>query len=174
MFSIKKVPLPMNTLLDRYSIDGAYVDCYSTEVPGGVSLPEFIFAFYTTSLFKLERWILKRIVSKPSTDALAKLLADGKIEVFAAWHVEDRSENELLMCDFVDRTRSWFMVVPADATSGARTRLYFGSAVVPIRNFKTGKPSLGWVYRLLLGFHKIYSVLLLHSAASRVQRGIRR
>ena len=53
------------------------------------------------------------------------------IEKFAAWHVENRSENEILMCDFRGRTRSWLMVAPVSTVSDARTRLYFGSAVVP-------------------------------------------
>lgn len=156
-------------MLEKYLIPGAYVDCYSAEVPGQVSLSKFVFAFYTTSLFKLERYILTFSVSKPSTDQQARQLADGDIRSFAAWQVENRGDNELLMCDFVGRTRSWLMIVPMRATGGARTCLYFGSAVVPVRNLKTGEISLGLVYRSLLGFHKIYSVLLLYSAVSRLR-----
>lgn len=170
MFSIKKCPVPANTMLDRYSISGAYVDCYSTDVPGQVSFSKFISVFYTTLLFKLERLILQLLVSRPSTDIQARQLAAGDIESFAAWHVENRSENEILMCDFRGRTRSWLMVVPVNTASVARTRLYFGSAVVPIRNLKTGKLSLGLVFQALLGFHKIYSVLLLYFASSSIKR----
>ena len=145
------------------------MDCYWTEFTGQVSFSEFVFAFYTTFLFKLERYILKFSVSKPSTDQQARQLADGKIRSFAAWQVENRGDNELLMCDFVGRTRSWLMAVPVHTTGDTRTRLYFGSAVVPVRNLKTGDLSLGLVYQGLLGFHKIYSVLLLYSAASRLR-----
>jgi hypothetical protein len=161
MFSIKKCPVPLNTFLHSYGANGAYADCYSTEIPYQRSFPEFIFAFYTTPLFKLERFLLTWIVSKPSTDEQVRELADCKIESFAAWRVENRSENEILMCDYQGRTRSWLMAVPVGDT---HTRLYFGSAVVPIRNLKTGARSFGVVFQALLGFHRVYSLLLLYSA----------
>jgi len=170
MFSIEKCIVPDNSLLHKYSMDGAYVDCYSTEIHRKVSFPDFVFAFYTTHLFKLERIILKFTVSRPSTDFQAKQLAYDEVEKFAAWHVEKRNENEILMCDLVGRTRSWLMVAPLDTASNARTRLYFGSAIVPTRNWKTGELSLGFVFQALLGFHKIYSRLLLYSAMSRIRR----
>ena len=169
MFSIEKCIVPGNALLANYSMNRTYTDCYATEIPGRISLAEFIFAFYTTFIFKLERLILKWVTAKPSTNAQARQLADGNIERFAAWHVEDRSENEILMCDFRGRTRSWLMVTPVNTVSGARTRLYFGSAVVPIQKSKTGKLSLGFGFQALLGFHKVYSVLLLYSAKSRIK-----
>jgi hypothetical protein len=163
MLLIGKCTIPADTLLDKYSsVVGAYLDCYLTEIPRQVMFPEFIFAFYTTPLFKLERLILKFTVSKPSTDAQARQLADGISGTFAAWTVEHRGENELLMCDFVRRTRSWFLV----KENGTRTQLYFGTAVVP----KTGRASLEFMYRAMLGFHQIYSVLLLSSARSSLER----
>ena len=167
MFSIEKRPVPPNTLLDKYSTNGTYVDCYSIEVPRQVSLPEFVLAFYTTFLFKLERFILTWTVSKPSSDNEVSHLADGIREKFAAWRVENRSENELLMCDFLGRTRSWFKVIPV---SQACTQLYFGSAISSRQNPKTRKLSLGFGFRMLLGFHQIYSILLLHSARSRIRQ----
>lgn len=170
MLSVQKCPVPASTLLDAYSIPGIYVDCYRTEIPGHVSLPEFIVAFYTTPLFKLERAILERMVSKPSTDVQVRQLADGSLDNFAAWSVERRTENELLLCDFRGRTRSWLMVSPRQAKSGLQTRLYFGSAVTPVRNPGTGQFTLGFAYQGVLGFHKIYSVLLLGSARRRLER----
>lgn len=170
MFSIEKCAIPPNTILSSYLMrDRTYVDCYTTEISGRIAFPEFVFSFYTTLLFKLERFILKWMVSKPSTDAQARQLADGETEKFAAWRVESRSENEILMCDFQERTRSWLMLVPVTTVNGARTRLYFGSAVVPIRNSKTGELSLGFGYQALLGFHRVYSVFLLYSAKSRIK-----
>jgi hypothetical protein len=166
MLSITKCQVPANTMLDKYLKSGAYADCYFTEISQLVSFSEFIFAFYTTPLFKLERLILKFTVSKPSTDAEARQLANGAREGFAAWTVEGRGENELLMCDFLRRTHSWFIVAPVDET---RTRLYFGSAVSSRQDPKTGKLSLGPVFQALLGFHQIYSVLLLYSAKLRIQ-----
>ena len=165
MFDIEKCVVPANALLDAYSMDGNYVDCYTTEVSGQISLAEFIFAFYTTFIFKVERFILQWTVNKPSTDVDARQLAEHAAERFAAWRVENRSESEILMCDFVERTRSWLMVVP----DGTRTRLYFGSAVVPARNSNHEKPTLEFRFRALLGFHKIYSVMLLYFAALRLR-----
>jgi hypothetical protein len=161
MLSIEKCTTPHNALLNKYLANGSYVDCYCTETSNQVSFPEFILAFYTTPLFKLERFILKYTASRPSTDIQAKELADGVATEFAAWYVEGRADDQILMCDFSERTRSWLMVT---AGNNGSTRLYFGSAVVPIRDLKTGKPSLGFVFQALLGFHQVYSVLLLYSA----------
>lgn len=163
MFSIERCPVPANTLLEGYLTRGAYVDAYTTELPGQVTLPQYLFAFYTTPLFRLERLILKLVISRPSTDVQAKAVAEGRIDEFAAWTVEARREDEILMCDLVERTRSWFMVIPAQ---DARTRLYFGSAVVP----KAGRATLELGFRALLRFHQLYSVLLLWSARDNLQR----
>jgi hypothetical protein len=163
MFSIEKCPIPANTLLDEYlSIAGAYVDCYTTDISKLISFPEYIRAFYTTPPFKLERLILKFLISKPSTDLQAKQVANGEIDKFAAWTVEKRSENELLMCDVMGRTRSWLMTT--NVKGG--TKLYFGSAVIP----KAGSESLGFGFQALLRFHQIYSALLLASARSKLTR----
>lgn len=167
MFSIEKTAVPPNSLLETYLKPGFYVDCYSTEFPAMVRLGEFIYAFYTTSLFQLERMILAVSVAKPSTNDQARQLAHGMTDSFAAWNVEQRNETELLMCDFMGRTRSWLMVMPVDAS---RTRLYFGSVVVPVRNARTGQVSLGIGYQALLTFHRIYSVLLLYFAKRNVPR----
>jgi hypothetical protein len=168
--TIKPCPVPDGALLKQYARDGAYTDCYMTDVAGTVTPSEYIAAFYTTPVFKLERLILKYAVSMPSTDDQARRLATGALDTFAAWHVEARGEDQLLMCDFQRRTRSWLMVTPTAGGSGHRTRLYFGSAVVPVKNARTGRLSLGAVFRALLGFHQIYSRVLLHSAKVRLQK----
>ena len=166
MLSIKKCPVPLNTFLHSYGANGAYADCYCTDIPGEVSFPEFIFAFYTSPLFKLERWILAWTVSRQSTDKQARELAACQRETFSAWQVEHRSESEILMCDYKGLTRSWLSVVHVGES---RTRLHFGSAVVPRQNTKTGQPSFGFVFRVLLGFHRIYSILLLFAARSNLK-----
>lgn len=169
MFSIESCPLPDDALLDKYVRSGAYTDCYRTEVCGHVTHAQFVGAFYTTLIFKLERMILKLAVSKPSSDAQARQLANGTIDSFAAWHVENRCENQLLMADFQGRTRSWFMVMHAGSENNRKTRLYFGSAVIPVQNETTSSGSIGSGFRALLGFHKIYSEILLYSARSRLE-----
>jgi len=169
MFSIEPCDIPCDALLGKYIDEGTYTDCYRVEIPRTVTYAQYVVAFYTTLIFKLERLILKLAVSRPSTDAQVVQLASGTVDDFAAWYVEGRSENQLLLCDFIGRTRSWLMVVPIADDNHVRTRLYFGSAVVPIVNTTTGESSLGFVYRSLLGFHKLYSVVLLYAAKLRLE-----
>ncbi len=163
MSAVESLALPERALLARYLDTGAYTDCYSLSLECAVSQAEYVEAFYTSWIFKLERIILKWLAAKPSTDAEAKLLAAGTIHAFAAWTVEDRSPDQLLMCDFQGNTRSWFMTEPVGREGGRATRLYFGSAVVPVHRAP---------FRALLGFHKLYSRVLLRAAARRLVRGI--
>jgi hypothetical protein len=133
-----------------------------------VSYEQYVTAFYSTPVFKLERLILKWAVSKPSTDTQAQQLAAGTVDQFAAWHVEQRAENQLLLCDFRGRTRSWLMLAPLGIAGSEGTRLYFGSAVVPVVNSSSGQAGLGLGFRALLGFHKIYSKALLLAARTKL------
>ncbi len=168
MAHIKTCSLPDTALLKRYKNTGGYTDCYTREINKKIQHTEYIEAFYTTPLFKLERFLLSWIVSRPSTDQQAIELAQGKINNFAVWSVEDRSDNQLLLKDFHGRTCSWLMtVVDAEKQS---TRLYFGSAVVPIIDKKTGESKMGFTFRALMGFHRLYSRSLLHLAYSRLIR----
>lgn len=164
MAAIRVCALPEQALLAKYAQNGAYTDCYATEVARPVSQAEYVEAFYTGALFKLERLMLAWFVSRPSTDAQAKELASGALSDFAAWRVEGRSTDQLLMCDLSGRTRSWFMVAPVQTGGSTSTRLYFGSAVV----------RLDLLFNALLGFHKLYSRVLLHAARSRLARSTRR
>jgi len=166
--SLRCSQLPIVSFLARYATAGAYTDCFSTEIPRVVSHAEFVEAFYTGRLFKLERWLLRVFLSRPSTDLQARQLAAGELNEFAAWRVEARAPDQLLMCDIGGRTRSWLMVAPSDVPG--HTRLYFGSAVVPVVNPVTGKSSLGFGFTALLGFHKLYSRALLSAAAAHLAR----
>jgi hypothetical protein len=156
-----RAPLPKGALLAHHRDNGAYTDCYALDVPGLVSQSDYVRAFYTSGLFKIERWILIWAVAKPSTDAEANALADGASNRFSAWTVEVRTDDQLLMCDYQARTRSWLMTAPLP--SGG-TRLYFGSAVVPFRPDGRKDRAFGVAFRLLLGFHKLYSRGLLRAA----------
>ena len=162
--AVRPCELPAEALLQRHRASGAYTDCYSIDVLHAVTHADYVQAFYTTAVFKLERLILRVFAARGSTDAQAAALARGEIDVFAAWTVEGRAPNQLLLCDFTRRTRSWLMVTPL--ASG--TRLYFGSAVVPVRDARTGASHLGFGFSALLGFHKLYSRALLAAARSRL------
>lgn len=168
MTSIQACELPDDALLRRYSCGGAYADCYATEVAGAVSHAEYVEAFYTTAVFKLERLLLAWFVARPSTDAQAAELASAKRTSFAAWNVEDRAPDQLLLSDFQGRTRSWLMRAPGSHV--LTTRLLFGSAVVPSADRNTGEPGMGALFSVLLGFHKLYSRVLLRAAANRLAR----
>lgn len=63
------------------------------------------------------------------------------------------------------------MVAPANVGDAATTRLYFGSAVVPVLHKPSGKARMGLGFKALLGFHKLYSLALLSAASARLARG---
>lgn len=159
---IRPGALPADALLLRLREAGAYTDCYGVTVGREVTHAQFVEAFYTTWVFKLERAILALAVAKPSTDAQARALARGESDAFAAWTVEARAPDQLLMCDYRGRTRSWLMREVAEGG----TRLYFGSAVVPVADAH-GRKSLGG-FSVLLAFHKLYSRVLLQAAVKRL------
>jgi hypothetical protein len=169
MFSIEACPLPDGALLDRYRANGAFTDCYVTGIGLPVTNAQFVAAFYTTPVFRLERLILAWALSRPSTDTQAEQLASGRVDTFSAWRVEERRDDQLLMSDVKGRTRSWFMVLPDQAGTAPRTRLYFGSAVLPVVNSGTGASGMSAGFRALRSFHHYYSEVLLYSARSRLE-----
>jgi hypothetical protein len=174
MSSILQVPVPEESLLrtyrggarpDRWGNQG---DCFSVCVERVVSLADFVFAFYTSPVFRVERWILALVAKSPSTDAQARAVADESSRDFALWQVAERTDTQLLMCDRYEMTRSWFRVVPQ---GDGRTVLQFGSAVAAHRDQKTGAASMKRGFRWLMGFHVLYSKVLLGAASRRVMKG---
>jgi hypothetical protein len=175
MPSVQPCKVPLNSLLRAYKYGAGFADCYVIEVPGVVTQEAFIEAFYTSPLFKIERMLLQYLASRPATDADAQQLAGGMATKFSAWRVEGQSPSELLLADFTGRTRSWLMAARVEGSGQPpRTRLYFGSAVVPLsrqagRAANAGvKPRMGWLFHALLGFHRLYSRLLLRAASRRI------
>ncbi|MBN8279093.1 MAG: hypothetical protein J0M16_00605 [Gammaproteobacteria bacterium] len=172
MAPVIQEPVPADSLLRtfRQGPDPAawerYSDCFRTVVDGPVTLPGFVLAFYTSPVFRVERVILARF-GWPSTDDDARRVADGTTDRFAAWRVLARAPGQLLLGDMLGNTRSWFAasVLPGDP---ARTELRFGSGIAARQDPHTGerRPSLG--FRLLGGFHVVYSRVLLASAAGRL------
>lgn len=149
---VRPAPLPDHALLAGYRAQGSYTDCFVKGVAGTVDLAAFLTAFYSTPLFRLERLILRLVARRPSTDAEVAALASGNVACFAAWTVEQRTTDQIMLCDLTQATRSWFMVTP----TASGTRLSFGSAVVHPDH---------WTMRLALPFHKIYARALLWSAS---------
>ena len=157
--------LPEASLLAPYRTARAYTDAFFVEVPQTVAFADFIAAFYTTWLFKLERLVLATLVARPSDDAGARALADGHRTRFAAWTVEARTADQIVMCDFMRKTRSWLRVEPLPHGG---TRLWFGSAIVPEHIFPDGRVRLGVGFDQLVPLHRLYSRALLRAAKARV------
>lgn len=164
-------PLPDNALLQRYRAAGAHTDCYTIEVTGDVSLGRFISAFYNSPAFRPERVLLGLLLGRKANAADVAALADDSSEHFSAWTVEARDADQLLLCDFQHRTRSWLMVAPGSAPG--TTRLHFGSAVTRTGKTRAARLGEGLVFNCLLWFHALYSRALLWSAARGVQSAMR-
>lgn len=162
---VAEAALPPGALLGRYQVANSYTDCFVATVPGQITQAAYIEAFYTTALFKLERLILAVLLGRPSTDPEARRLAAGEASRFAAWTVEAREPDQILLRDFQGASRSWLMSVE-DSGSGATT-LFFGTALVP----RTGGDRLGRGFRALIPFHRRYARALLRSAARRLTSG---
>jgi hypothetical protein len=163
-FVARPCPLPEGALLRAYEINNGFVDCFYIEVPKAITYAQFVEAFYTSWLFKMERFILKWVVAKPSTDEEARQLAHNAREQYAAWTVEGRAENQLLMCDYQGATRSWFMVEPQQSDCEIATLLFFGSAISPARSAKAQARRNTVLFRAMVGLHTLYSKALLDAA----------
>ncbi len=161
--SVIRCELPPGALLRNYVTNGAYTDCYATEIGTSVSFALYVEAFYTSAPFRCERLVLW-LIGKPSSDDDARRLANGESESFAAWSAEARASDQLMLCDFLSRTRSWLMIAPNEQGG---TRLYFGTAIVPV-GIGSRRGRLGFPFNALLAFHHVYSRILLGAARYRV------
>jgi hypothetical protein len=165
IFSVRQQELPKKSFLCAYAKGSScHTDCFTIEIERLVSLVEYTIAFLTSPVFKIERWILKLAFKKPSTDEQAHQLANNTTPGFAAWNVEQRDERQLLMSDFSGKTRFWIMV--EQDTKLGKTKLFFGSAVLP--NKEGTLPKTLW-FALMMQFHKFYSIILLRSAKSNMK-----
>jgi hypothetical protein len=173
MFSVTREAVSEDSLLKTFRGGahpkrwGRYADCFEVTVDRNVTLAEFVFAFYTSPLFRIERFLLRVFIGAASSQSDARAVAEGSAAQFAAWYVGERTGAQLLMCDRYERTRSWFRVVPV---AGNRTRLQFGSAVASTRDAGSDAPHRGGRFRVMLRFHLLYSRMLLHAAAKRATR----
>ncbi len=168
MNTVQQGELPTDALLAKYKLQGARTDCYFIDLPVKVTQADYIEAFYTSNLFKLERFILTHLARRPSNDEQATQLSRGKVDHFAAWSVEQQTPNQLLLCDYLGKTRSWLKSVESE--NGKSTRLYFGSAVIPKRDSTGSDAKFGVLFNALSGFHHLYSKALLKAAYLRLLR----
>lgn len=119
-----QIEVPQGSLLAEFGKAKGHRDCFMREVPGEVSLPQFIERFYCSMAFRPERLVLS-LIGKGASNADAAALARSDAASFAAWNVIARSQDEILLQDFQQSTASWLSVQPAE--NG--TKLLFGSWV---------------------------------------------
>ena len=125
MKKVDEMPLHAGTFIaEQAELTGYYTDCYGIELGHAITLPEFINAFYTTPLFRLERLILALTPKGRMKDADVTALSSGESDNMSVWKVEGRRDSEILLS--AGRTKSWLMVVPSPNGS----LLFFGSVVV--------------------------------------------
>lgn len=149
---VRRARVPASSLIARYVADPAsHVDAYVAS--GDATLEQFVRAFFSTPIFRLERRLL-RLAGKRSSDQQVDDLASGAGSVMAAWVIEDRSETELLLTVAGSPIRTWLAVGPGE--------LWFGSAIVA----DGGK--IPFLAKALMPFHHVYSRSLLRAAARRV------
>ncbi len=165
---VRACELPSTALLTRYadapaSAGAAYTDCFCISIASAPDMDTFVTAFYSTWLFKMERWLLARAGYQSSADDLSALAARRGTR-FAAWTVEARSANQVLLRDASGHTRSWLMRAPG----ASQTTLLFGSAVIGARSADGSGARLPLAYRVLLPVHRLYSRALLALAARRL------
>ncbi len=160
-----QIPLPETALLGRYeNRPGHHTDCYVTEVSQRVDIATFSAAFFNSPVMRLERRLFA-LMSYPSSLADVQALAEGRSDTFAGWVLEDRNAHQLLLKIFEGGVRTWLMVSHSDTG----TRLYFGSAVLP-KDPQADQPKLGIWVKALMGFHHVYSKILLRAARKQLAR----
>lgn len=173
MTQVSQTAVPEFALLKTYRapIDPTswdhFQDCFVTEIPAQIGLTQYLEAFYGSVPFRLERWLIGRLIGRHSTGADVRALAVGAAMRFSAWEVLARSDTQILLGDFQHRTRSWLAVAPL---ADGRTRLHFGSGIRARLDPRAGRPGKSLGFRLLGGFHVLYSRILLRAAA-RALRG---
>ncbi|MEP2717312.1 hypothetical protein [Pseudophaeobacter sp.] len=163
--SISAGEIPNKGLLGKYALkDGCYTDCFYIDVPRTIHFVDFASAFFNSPIFRLERRVLAIFLSRPSSNREVDELASGASDRLALWKVEERDDTQMLLSVGDGPIRTWLMSQNSEAHSGT-TRLFFGSAVLPLAHSSSGKPKIGWAFRASVGLHKLYSRILLWSAS---------
>ncbi len=148
MALVKSIDVPEGSLLSEFGGPEDYRDCFVREVPGDVSLGDFIERFYGSMAFLPERLVLKALRT-PASRADARALANWRTDKFGVWELVERREDEILLESKPTNTASWLSVEPIMGG----TRLYFGSWVGSIgqSGWKSLEAAHVWYSRELLG-----------------------
>lgn len=168
---VRAVDIPSGTMLKAYQAqEGCYTDCYAVDVAGAPDIERFIRIFFDTSIFRLERRILAlsglEATHADDVDALAR----GHRSRFAAWRLEGKTADELMLRFERPSGRTWLHVADVPDQSG-QARLFFGSALLPGARDNDKRPTIGWSLHAFLPFHRLYARMLLRAAAADWRRG---
>ena len=127
MAKVTACAAPESSLLAEFGGPEDYTDCFYRDVPGEVSLPEFIERFYCSTAFLPEQLILK-VLRTPASSADVRALASGEADRFGAWKVVGRRGGARFCWNPRTRTPragfAWSRVIAEHASILAR-----GSAV---------------------------------------------
>lgn len=86
MEKVVEMLLPVGTFIaEQAEFSGSYTDCYGIKLDHAITLPEFIAAFYTTPLFRLERLMLAITPKGRMKDADVTAMASGESDTMAIW-----------------------------------------------------------------------------------------
>lgn len=164
MSGITEIKVPENSLLKVYDGAVGYADAFECQVDGSVAISDFVTAFLNSPVFRVERALLAILAFSVTTRKDVSGIADGSTDQFAVWKTEKRTETELLLSIEEKRIRTWFET----DTSGAVTKLRFGSAILPKSGEAGGDSDIGFIFRALKKFHRVYSRVLLKSAVRKL------
>lgn len=163
--TVSEVELPKATLIANQAELGFFTDCFCTEIFGQFELSDYITAFYTSPIFRIERFLLRLAPKGRSTDQDVAALAAGQAKQLAIWTEEFRRSDEVLMN--AGKTKSWLHLKSTDQGS----TLYFGTVVLPEKPKNADEsPRMGKGFELFMGLHRLYSRVLLRSAARNLRK----
>ncbi len=168
MGRITQTPVPDGSLLQALATDtGAYADCFEAkvtcDVPADDAFERFVFLFFDSPVFRLERAVLRLSGKAPKERNNPLALAQGDTDVFAVWRVHQRTETEILMAVPETPVRTWLSL----EKDGGTAELRFGSAILS----EEGKDVPHWIFPVTLRAHLVYSRLLLRAAVRDWTRG---
>ncbi|MTI09151.1 hypothetical protein [Curvivirga aplysinae] len=168
MTEVKETAIPLNSFMNFYhESPGHHADAFVGQIDGIVTLEDYILAFFDSPIFRIERSILSLFLLRRIKQSEIKELASGRSQQFALWKTKKRNEEELLLEVGDSQIRTWFHT---EQEQSNKTKLYFGSAIVPDTTSKNAKEGIGFTFRFFMGFHKLYSRILLQSALKKLKR----
>lgn len=168
MIRVEERDSPKDSLLHQYTEKpGCHADAFMAEINFTPSLKDYITAMFGSPVFRIERVLLAVAAATPTFKKDLTAFALAEKDSFALWKTMERSDQELLMEVEKGRVRTWLMVEP---TEGETSKLWFGSAIVPKTTPSREVGDIGFTFKALMGFHKLYSRILLLAAI----RGLKR